>query len=82
MQLLASLRSRFAILSDKRVNPEFLIFRNSLDAFPDSGIYTSLSCPTEGRIRIVRDAGRDAVDVAALGVKWDGRAGFGLSRGP
>jgi hypothetical protein len=32
------------------------------------------SCPTEGRIRIVRDAGRDAVDATASGVKRDGRA--------
>jgi hypothetical protein len=31
--------------------------------------------PLEGRIRIVRDAGRGAVDAAALGVKRDGRAG-------
>src|SRR5882757_9954473 len=34
------------------------------------------SRPTEGRIRIVRDAGRDAVDAAASGVTRDGRAGF------
>src|ERR1700682_3459767 len=47
---------------------------------PDSGIYTSPSRPTEGRIRIVRDAGRDAVDAAASGVKRDGRAGLGLSQ--
>src|SRR5882724_286991 len=38
-------------------------------------LYDSLSRPTEGRIRIVRDAGRDAVDAAASGVKRDGRAG-------
>src|ERR1700738_2138858 len=33
----------------------------SLDASPKSPIHTSPSRPTEGRIRIVRDAGRDAV---------------------
>jgi hypothetical protein len=46
----------------------------------DSGIYPSPSRPTEGRIRIVRDAGRDAVDAAALGVHVNCRAGFGLSQ--
>src|SRR4030088_3338501 len=34
----------------------------------------------EGRIAIVTKAGWDAVDAAALGVKRDGRAGFGLSQ--
>ena len=42
-----------------------------LDASPKSPINPSPSCPTEGRIRIVRDAGRDAVDAAASGVKRD-----------
>src|SRR5437016_10651640 len=31
--------------------------------------------PHEGRLAIVTDAGRDAVDAAALGVRWDRRAG-------
>ena len=30
--------------------------------------------PTEGRIRVVRDAGWDAVDAAALGVRCERRA--------
>jgi hypothetical protein len=47
---------------------------------PTQGIYPSPSCPTEGRIRIVRDAGRDAVDAAASGAQVNGRAGFGLSQ--
>jgi hypothetical protein len=34
------------------------------------------SHPTEGRIAIVTDAGRDAVDAAALGAQRDGRAGL------
>jgi hypothetical protein len=32
--------------------------------------------PTEGRIAIVTDAGRDAVDAAALSARRGGRAGF------
>jgi len=32
--------------------------------------------PMEGRIAIVTDAGLDAMDAAALGVRCDGRAGF------
>jgi hypothetical protein len=36
------------------------------------------SRPTEGRIAIVTNAGRDAVDAAALSARRDGRAGFGL----
>ena len=46
------------------------VFRFSeiiLDADPKSPAYLAPSCPTEGRIRIVRDAGRDAVDAAASG---------------
>ena len=46
-----------------------------LDAYPKSPIHPSPSRPTKGRIRIVRDAGRDAVDAAASGVKRGGRAG-------
>jgi hypothetical protein len=30
----------------------------------------------KGRIAIVTDAGRDAVDAAALGARWDRGAGF------
>ena len=52
----------------------------SLAASPDSGIYPSPSRPTEGRVRIVRDAGRDAVDAAASGAQVNCRAGFGLSQ--
>jgi hypothetical protein len=33
------------------------------------------SRPPEGRFAIVTNAGRDAVDAAALGARWDGRAG-------
>src|SRR3979411_2893869 len=36
--------------------------------------------PLRGALANVTDAGRDAVDAAALGVKRDGRAGFGLSQ--
>jgi len=32
--------------------------------------------PHRGRIAIVTDAGRDAVDAAALGARRDGRAGL------
>jgi hypothetical protein len=32
--------------------------------------------PPEGRIAIVTNAGRDAVDAAALSARGDGRAGF------
>jgi hypothetical protein len=60
--------------------PKFLIFRNRLDTSPETAIDISPSRPTEGRIRIVRDAGRDAVDAAALGAQANCRAGFGLSR--
>jgi hypothetical protein len=59
---------------------KFPIFRNSLDASPDSPIDHSPSRPTEGRIRIVRDAGRDAVDAAAFGAQANCRAGLGLSQ--
>jgi hypothetical protein len=41
---------------------------------------TLASHPTEGRIRIVRDAGWDAVDAAALGAQRDGRAGWRKAR--
>jgi hypothetical protein len=41
-----------------------LLFRN-----PKSPVYPSPSRPTEGRIAIVTDAGRDAVDAAATGLQ-------------
>jgi hypothetical protein len=40
--------------------------------------YPILSRPNEGRLAIVTNAGRDAMDAAAFCVRWDGRAGFGL----
>ena len=40
-------------------------------SFIDSTVH-----PTKGRIAIVTDAGLDAMDAAASGVKRDGRAGF------
>ena len=54
--------------------PGFRKSEISLDVSRKSPSYPSPSCPTEGRIRIVRDAGRDAVDAAASGVKNGGRA--------
>jgi hypothetical protein len=47
----------------------------SVAAHPKSSLKLFASCPTEGRIRIVRDAGRGAVDAAASGVTRDGRVG-------
>jgi hypothetical protein len=38
------------------------------------------SHPHEGRIAIVTDAGRDAVDAAASGARWGGRAGWRKAR--
>jgi hypothetical protein len=35
--------------------------------FPDLGLHSYLSRPQEGRLAIVTDAGRDAVDAAASG---------------
>jgi hypothetical protein len=49
---------------------------NSVPNYPKSDLELSPSRPTEGRIRIVRDAGWDAVDAAALGAQRDGRAGW------
>jgi hypothetical protein len=43
---------------------------------PKSHLQPSPSHPTEGRIAIVTDAGRDAVDAAAFDARWDRRAGF------
>jgi hypothetical protein len=49
-------------------------------ARPKSPLHPPPSRPHEGRIRIVRDAGRDAVDAAALGAQVNCRAGLGLSQ--
>ena len=51
----------------------------SVPTYPKSSLELSTSRPTEGRIAIVTDAGRDAVDAAASGVKRDaGRVLMGL----
>src|SRR5258706_8792769 len=47
----------------------------SVFAHPKSHLQPSLSRPTEGRIAIVTDAGRDAVDAAAFCARGDRRAG-------
>ena len=48
----------------------------SVPTYPKSDLELFASRPTEGRIRIVRDAGWDAVDAAALGAQRDaGRVG-------
>ena len=55
----------------------FLIFRKIFVAIrPKSNLELSPSRPTEGRIRIVRDAGWDVVDAAGSGVKCVRRAVF------
>jgi hypothetical protein len=43
---------------------------------PKSNLQLSHPTPPEGRIMIVTDAGRDAVDAAALGARRDCRAGW------
>src|SRR6266581_7183996 len=43
----------------------------SVPTYPKSDLELFASHPTEGRIAIVTDAGRDAVDAAASGVKRD-----------
>jgi len=56
---------------------EFPKFRFS----PDPNQFISLpSRPTEGRIAIVTDAERDAMDAAVPGARDDGRAGLPVSR--
>src|SRR5882757_3716347 len=52
----------------------------SVPTYPKSELELSPSRPTEGRIRIVRDAGWDAVDAAALGAQRDRRAGWRKAR--
>ena len=50
----------------------------SVPTHPKSDLELSLSRPTEGRIAIVTDAGRDAVDAAAFCARWI--AGRALAR--
>ena len=52
----------------------------SVAAHPKSDLELFVSRPTEGRIRIVRDAGWDAVDAAAFCAQRDGRAGWRKAR--
>jgi len=52
----------------------------SVPTYPKSDLELFASRPTEGRIRIVRDAGWDAVDAAASGAQRDGRAGWRKAR--
>ena len=47
----------------------------SVPTYPKSDLELFVSRPTEGRIRIVRDAGWDAVDAAAFCARRDRRAG-------
>src|SRR5712671_6844509 len=55
----------------------FRIFRKLLvPTHPKSDLELFASHPTEGRIAIVTDAGRDAVDAAAFCARWDCRAGW------
>jgi hypothetical protein len=49
----------------------------SVPTTPKSLLELFASRPTEGRIAIVTDAGRDAVDAAAFCARGDCRAGFG-----
>src|ERR1700682_4809329 len=42
----------------------------------NSFIDSNRPTPLQGRIAIVTDAGWDAVDAAALGARWDRRAGW------
>jgi hypothetical protein len=46
-----------------------------VDLAPKSKLYPSTSHPTEGRIMIVTNAGRAAMDATASGAQWDRRAG-------
>ena len=61
---------------DRRVESFFSDFpKNICCHLTKSHLELFASRPTEGRIRIVRDAGWDAVDAAALGAQRGGRAG-------
>ena len=48
----------------------------SVPTYPKSDLELLASRPTEGRLAIVTDAGRDAVDAAALGAQRGCRAGW------
>jgi hypothetical protein len=50
----------------------------SLPSLVETSLGVLASRPTEGRIAIVTDAGRDAVDAAAFCAQRGCRAGFGL----
>jgi hypothetical protein len=47
-----------------------------------SGYMICHPTPLEGRIMIVTNAGRDAMDATASGAQWDRRAGFPVSDRP
>jgi hypothetical protein len=49
---------------------QFLIFRISLDGRVETGIFDSHPVPTEGRLAIVTNAGRDAVDADGAFDEW------------
>jgi hypothetical protein len=62
--------SMLPVVSICRVS-RLLIFRNSLDSTPKSGVSSVTSrLDTRGVSRSSRNAGWDAVDAAALGVRW------------
>jgi N-acetylmuramoyl-L-alanine amidase len=52
----------------------------SIPTYPKSPLELLASHPTEGRIAIVTDAGRGAVDAAALGAQRGCRAGWRKAR--
>jgi hypothetical protein len=68
---LVTARAELPVVSICRM-PRFLIFRNLLDSIPKSGVSSVTSrLDTRGVSRSSRNAGWDAVDAAALGVRWD-----------
>ena len=58
----------------------FRNFRNFAFSPTQISLYPLPSRPTEGRIAIVTDAERDAMDAAVPGARDDGRAGLPVSR--
>src|SRR5260370_1523503 len=50
----------------------------SVPAYPKSNLYRSRPTPLEGRIAIVTDAGRDAVDAAASGTQRESQGEMNL----
>jgi hypothetical protein len=67
----SALRSILPVGSTCR-SAQFLIFRNPLDSTPKSDVSSLTSrLDRRGVSRSSRNAGRDAVDAAALGVRWD-----------